>query len=84
MSDLPPNLESVDDLPRGHHEQVYFTYGKYQYLLENEHVETRPREVTRGHQPIVAGTNDDDVMPFASCHAFPPGRSTGFLMGRSG
>ncbi|UFS58006.1 hypothetical protein [Subtercola endophyticus] len=39
MSDLPPNLDEIDDLPRGHHEQVYFTYGKYQYLLENEHAD---------------------------------------------
>ncbi|MEF2978905.1 hypothetical protein [Subtercola sp. YIM 133946] len=36
MSDLPPNLDELDDLPRGHHEDVYFTYGDYQYLLSNE------------------------------------------------
>ncbi|GGF11449.1 hypothetical protein [Subtercola lobariae] len=37
MSDLPPNLDEIDDLPRKHHEETYFTYGKHQYLLTNEH-----------------------------------------------
>jgi hypothetical protein len=37
MSDLPPNLAEIDDLPRTHHEETYFTYGRYQYLLANEH-----------------------------------------------
>jgi len=38
--------------------------------LENEHIETGTRQVARGHQPVVAGPNDDDVMPCASYHAF--------------
>jgi hypothetical protein len=83
MSDLPPNLSEIDDLPRKHHEETYFTYGRYQYLLTNEHPDRWGVSVYRlvdWHEVGRIQQLPDDTYPRAD---FPGGAYTVQLTGHA-
>ncbi|CAN5300124.1 hypothetical protein BH09ACT6_BH09ACT6_27510 [soil metagenome] len=65
MTDLPPELAGIDDLPRVRHERTYFHRGSFSFLLENDHDDRFSVWVYRlvdwheiGHLELSSGTGD--------------------------
>jgi len=46
--------------------------------LENEHVEPTPGQQQRGHQPVVASSDDDDVGPDFGAHRLHEAAGDGY------